>query len=97
MGGLDNFYIKSLQWADALQKLLSELAFRLCNDSWIEDHLHIFGTLYYRDIFICLHFLLAHLPFQAHLNFNPVHSAGCENCQIYSEMNTSNLWWNMQN
>jgi hypothetical protein len=51
-GGLDNFYIKSLQWADALRKLLSEHAFGLCNDSWIEDHLHIFSTLYYRDIFM---------------------------------------------
>jgi hypothetical protein len=45
--------------------LLSELDFGLGKDSWIEDALHIFGTVYNRDIFKCIQFLLAHLPFQA--------------------------------
>jgi len=48
---LDNFNSESFQSADALRKLLSRLDFGLCNDGWIEDHVHIFGTLYYRDIF----------------------------------------------
>ena len=76
--GLDNFNIESFQSADALRNLLSRLDFGLGNDSWIEDHSHIFGTLYYRDIFKCIHFLLAHLPFKAHLNFELVRLADSE-------------------
>jgi hypothetical protein len=49
--GLDNFKVESFQSADALGKLLSKVDFRLRDDSWIEDDLHIFITLYYRDIF----------------------------------------------
>jgi len=90
--GLDNFNIKSFQSADALRKLLSRLNFGLGNERWIEDHSHIFGTLYYRDIFICIQFLLAHLTFQAHLDFEPVCLADLESRRIYSEMNTGS-WW----
>jgi len=85
--GLENFSIISFQSADELQKLLSQLDFGLGNDSWIEDHSYVFGTLYYRDIFKCIQFLLAYLPFQAHLNFEPVRLADLANQQIYSEIN----------
>jgi len=61
--GLDNFKIESFQSADALRKLHSELDFGLGDDGWIEDDSHIFGTLFYRDIFKCIQFLLAHLLF----------------------------------
>jgi hypothetical protein len=94
--GLDNFKIESFQSADALRKLLSEIDFGLGDDSWIEDHSHIFGTLYYRDIFKCMQFLLAHLPFQAHLDFEPVRLADSESRRIYSEMNTGDWWWDTQ-
>jgi hypothetical protein len=79
-----------------LQKLLSELNFGLGDDRWIEDDPHIFGTLYYTDIFKCIEFLLAHLPFQAHLDFEPVRLADSDGCRIYSEMNTSDWWWDSQ-
>jgi len=49
--GLDNFKIECIQSADAMQKLLSELDFGPGDDSWNQDDWHIFGTLYYRDIF----------------------------------------------
>jgi len=94
--GLVNFNIESFQSADALHKLLSEHDFRLGNDSWIGDHSHIFGTLYYRDIFKCIRFLLAHLPFQALLDFEPVRLADSESRRIYSVMNTGDWWWDMQ-
>jgi len=94
--GLDNFKIESFQSADALRKLLSELDFGLGDDSWIEDHSHIFGILYYRDIFKCIQFLLAHLPFQAHLDLEPVRLADWESRRIYGEMNTGNWWWDTQ-
>jgi hypothetical protein len=42
---LDNFKIELLQSTDALGKLLSELHFRLGDDTWIEDDSHIFRTL----------------------------------------------------
>jgi len=82
--GLDNFKIESFQSADALQKLLSELDFGLGNDSWIEDHLAISGTLYYRDIFKCIQIILAHFPFRVNLDFEPVRLADSESRQIYS-------------
>jgi len=44
--GLDNFKIESFQSAYAMRKLLSELDFGLGDDSWNDDHSHIFGTLY---------------------------------------------------
>jgi len=53
--GQDNFKIKSFQSADLLWKLLSQLDFGLDDDSWIEDHSHNFGTLYYRDIWNVYH------------------------------------------
>jgi len=40
--GLDHFDIESFQSADALRKLHSRLDFGLGNDSWIEDHSHLF-------------------------------------------------------
>jgi len=95
MHGLDNLKIESFQSAEALQKLLSQLDLGFGDDSWIEDHSHIFGTLYYRDIFKCIQFLLAHLPFQAHLDFKLVHVADSRGHRIYSEMNTGDWWWDM--
>jgi len=70
--GPDNFKIEPFQLADTLRKLLSEVNFGLRDDCWIEDDLHIFGTLYNRDNFKCVLFLLAHLQFQVHLDFEPV-------------------------
>jgi hypothetical protein len=90
--GQDNDKIESFQSADALCKLLSELDFGLGDESWIEDDSHIFGTLYYRDIFKCIQFLLAHLPFQTHQDFEPVRHTDSEGGRIYSEMNTGD-WW----
>jgi hypothetical protein len=49
--GLDNFKIALFHSADALRKLLSEHDFGLGDDSWIKDDSHLFGTIYYRDIF----------------------------------------------
>jgi len=94
--GLDNYKIESFQSADAVRRLLSELDFGLGDDSWIEDDSHIFGTLYYRDIFKCIQFLLAHQPFQAHLDFEPVRPADSEGRRIYSEMNMGDWWWDTQ-
>ena len=90
--GWDNSKIKSFQSADDLGKLLSEIDFGLGNDSWIEDHSHIFRTLYYRDISKCIHLLLANLPIQANVDFEPVCLAVSESCRIYSEINTGDEW-----
>ena len=90
--GLDNFKIESFQSGDAMRTLLSELNFGLGNDSWIDDQSHIFGTLYYRDIFKCMQFLLAHHPFQAHLDFELFWLADSEGPRIYSKMNMGKLW-----
>jgi len=73
--GLDNFQIESFQSASALCNLLFQLNFGLGDDSWIEDHSHMFRILYYRDIFKCIQLLLAHLPFQAHLDLERVNLA----------------------
>jgi hypothetical protein len=82
--GLDNLNIKSFQSGDTLQTLLSRLDFELGNDSWIEDNSHIFGILYYRDIFTCIQLLLAHLPVQVHLDFKLVRIAVLNSRRIYS-------------
>jgi hypothetical protein len=76
--GLDNFKIESFQSAALMRKLLSELDFRLGDDSWIDDDSPIFGALYYRDIFECIQFLLSHVPFQAEFDFEPVRLADSE-------------------
>jgi len=92
---LGNSKIESFQSADALRKLHAENDVSQCDDSWIEDHLPIVGTLYYRDIFKCIQFLLAHLPFQAHLNYEPVPLGELESCRLFSKMNTGNWWWDI--
>jgi len=93
---LDNFKIQSFQSADPLRKLLSELDFTLGDDGSIQDHSHIFVTLYYRDVFKCIQFVLAHPPFQADMDFEPVRLADSEGRQIYSEINTGDWWWDTQ-
>jgi len=94
--GLDSFNIELVQSADVPRKHLSRLDFGRSNDSWIDDHLHIFGTSYYRDIFKCIQFLLAHHSLQAHLDFELERRADCESRRIYSQMNTGNWWWDTQ-
>jgi hypothetical protein len=94
--GLDHFKLDSFQSADARGKLLSELDFGLSDESWIEDDSPIFGTLYSRDIFKCIQFLLAHIPIQVHRDFELVCLADTDGFRIYSEMNTGDWWWDMQ-
>jgi len=94
--GLDNFKIESFKSADALQKLLSQFSFGLGGESRIRDHSHIFGTLYYRDIFKYTQFFLAHLPFPAHFDFEPVCLTDSECRQINSDMNTGEWLWDQQ-
>jgi hypothetical protein len=89
---LENYNIISYQSTDDLQKLLSQLDFGLGNDSWIDDNSHIFRSLYYSDIFHCIQFLLAYLPFQAQLTFTLVHLTDSAIQRIYIEMNTA-AWW----
>jgi hypothetical protein len=86
--GLDNYKIESFQPAGALQKLLSELNFRLGDDSCIEHDSPIFRTLYYRDIINCIQYRLAHFGFQAHRDFAQVGLSDSEGRQIYSKTNT---------
>ena len=76
-----------------MRKLLSELDFVLGDDSWIEDDSHIFGTLYYRDIFNCIQFLLVYLPLQAPLDIEPLCLADSEGRRINSKMNTCDWRW----
>jgi len=94
--GRDNLKIESFQSAAAMLKLLSELDFRLGNDSWIEDDSHIFGILYYRNIYKCIQFLLAHLSFQAYLDFKPLRLSDTKGRQIHSVMNMRDWWWDTQ-
>jgi hypothetical protein len=79
-GGLDNMKIETFHSADALQKHHSELDIGLGNDSRLADDSYIFGTLSYRDVLNCIQFLLAHLPFQTQLDFEPVRLADSEGC-----------------
>jgi hypothetical protein len=53
-------------------KILSQHDFRLGDASCIEDFSHIFGLLHYRDFFKSIQFLLPHLLFEAHLDFELV-------------------------
>jgi hypothetical protein len=62
----------------------------------MEDDLHIFATLYYRHIFKCIQFLLAYLPFQAHLDFELVHPTEFEDHRIYCQMNMGDWWWDTE-
>jgi len=80
--------MESFQSADALQKLHSDFYFGLGSDCWMEDPSHIFRTLYYSDISQCVQVLVAHLPFQAHLDFEPVRLADSEWYLIYRHINT---------
>jgi hypothetical protein len=52
--------------------------------------------LCYWDIFKCIKFLLAHLPYQAHLHYEPVSYADSWSRRINCEMNYGNRWWALQ-
>jgi hypothetical protein len=90
------YNLESFQSGNAAPKLLSRLGFRLPNESWIEDNIHIFGPLYGRDNFNCFTFLWAHLPFQTHLNLEPVHLAESVSRKIFRKMNNGDSWWDTQ-
>ena len=92
----DGLSITTSIWRLGMMYIISQERIAFCNESWIEDHSHIFGTLYYQDIFKCIHFHLPHLPFQAHLDLELVHLADSESRRVYSEMNTRNWWWDTQ-
>jgi hypothetical protein len=94
--GLDNVKIEFFQSAHAMRKLVSKLDFGIGDDSWIEDDLNMFRTLYYSNIFKCIQFHLQHLPFQAHLNCVLVGLADSEGCQIYTKINRDCWWWDTQ-
>jgi len=93
---VDNFKIESFHIPAALQMLLLELDYRLDDENLIEDDSHIIGKLYLQDIFKYIWFLLAHLPFQVHLNFEPVHLTDADWHHIYSQLNIGNWWWDTQ-
>jgi hypothetical protein len=80
-----------------MHQLLSQQYCGIGDDCWIDDHSNIFGILYYRDIFKSTQFLLTLILFQAHHNVVPLRLTDLESGQIYSEMNTSDCWWDTQN
>ena len=84
--------MESFQSADAIRTLLSELNFGLGVNSLIDDSSHIFGTLYFMDIFNGIQFCLPHLPVQAHFDFEPVRLADSVGRRIYSDMHTGISW-----
>jgi hypothetical protein len=90
---LDNFEIESFQSPDAMQNLHCRLDFGLGDDSWIDDDSQIFGSLYYRAIVKCIQFLLQHVSFQTHLDFELVRLPDSKGRQICSDMNTSDWSW----
>jgi len=94
--GQDTYKIKTLQSADALQKLLSELDSGISNDHWIYDGSHIIRTLYNWDIFNCIQCLLANHPFKVYIDFEPAPITNSEGCRKYCEMNIGNWWWDTQ-
>jgi hypothetical protein len=75
-----------------MQMILSELDFGLSDDSWIRDDSHIFGTLFYWDIFKFIQLLLGHHPFQAHHDLELLCITYSEGHQIYSVMNKGSCW-----
>lgn len=81
--GLDNFNIEPFQSADNLRELCSELDFRFRELSLIIDDSYIFRTSYYKDIIICIHYIVALLPFQVHLNFELVLLNNSQSRRIY--------------
>ena len=89
---LDKFKIESFHSADTLQKLLFTLDFGLSENNWIEDPYHIIGTLYYGDIFQCIHEVVAHPPFQAEDDVEEVCLADSESNPLYSQTNMG-YWW----
>jgi len=93
---LDNFEIEWCQSSPALYKVCSECHWWIGHASGIEYYSHIFETIHGNDIFTCVWFILAHLPFQVSLELEPAHHTTLEGWQIYSMLNTYQWWWNMQ-
>jgi len=96
MGPLDNIKMESVKSCEGLRKLLTTLQCGLSDDIWIKDYLHNFGTLYYRDSFNGIQFLLVHYAVHKHLQFD----AGCvvdlNSCQMGSKSITAYWWCEMQ-
>ena len=93
--GLDCFQTTSFQSASELWELLRGLDFGLGSDSWLEAAGY-HGTIYCRDIFVCMKFLLGHLAFAEDLDFAPVQLFDSADNRIYTEMNSGDWWWETQ-
>jgi hypothetical protein len=62
----------------------------------MEQDSHIFGTLYYQNLFTCIHFILSHLPLQGHLDLELVRLADSGSRGIHWEMYTGDWWLDAQ-
>jgi len=58
----------------------------------MKNDLYLFGPLCYSDIFKCISFLIAHLPFPTHLNIGTVQNPEWE-CQHIKAKPNPDEWW----
>jgi len=77
-------------------KALLWIGFWLGDDDWIENHLPIIGTLYFRDIFKFIQFPLGCPLFKAAFHVALFHLADSECRPIWSEMKMGDLWCHTQ-
>jgi hypothetical protein len=88
--GLENINIETFQSTEARPKLFSGIGLVIRNDSGIGIYSPIFGILSYWDILRGIQFLLAHLPYEEHLDCELVCLAEFWGCRPFSEMCASN-------
>lgn len=79
---LHNLKIEWLQSGDAPPMCFIEVDFSQGDDYPIENHLHIFRTSHYRDIFQYKLYRWVYLPFQLHLHYLWLLLAESERCEI---------------
>jgi hypothetical protein len=93
--GLDNDMCQSFQTADDCWALIERSPFGLGPSSW--HSIEFDGKqLYTRNIFECIRLLLAHLPFQEHMEYEPVKLFDSEGKRIFNEISTGDWWWDTQ-
>lgn len=82
---------------DTLWNLHSAQQFGLGKDCWIWDDLHIFGKLYYQNIFNWFIIIVPHLGHQMYRKLEQVPLAEYEESWMDSARYTGDLWWDTAN
>jgi len=80
-------------WRNKMRGLVDEPEWQ---NGTMDFHLQRGIKFFYRDVVECIHYLLRQKAFAQDLIFEPSREFDSQGCRVYTEMHTTDWWWEMQ-